>query len=690
MPDIFERRRNRKAMTLTRRITAALLWGLVFGLFLGLLDCARITRTLHLRWAGYLKPYLLDCLPIFHAATVKLMLFSAVVCAVAVMIRWFLAIRMRRGGPAATSFFHDLPMCAVVTGLIYSGLVFLYHPLSLLTSPSRIAFYGFLTLAGAFILWLIFKISVVFSIRNRPLAFYVVIVLSAVMLASIAIIDGYFFGLRGSGERVQEERGSPNIILIVLDTVRADHFSCYGHSQPVTPVMDRIAGEGMLFKQCISDSIWTLPTHASMFTGLYPTTHHVGYENFFLSEDFLTIAEVLKDRGYQTAGFVANPIVSPRAQFAQGFEYYKSYSNNRKLTSAYYLLGNIIWDRAGILKRARPRRYPPFAPFQRAEDVVTDVRNWFDFGYERDKPFYLFLNFMDAHFPYQPPEPFKSRFSDLEHEWRFFTRRVKSEGYFSAAYRVSEHGIRIMDELYTGSIAYIDHCLGELFEFLKKEKLLDQTALIITSDHGEYFGEHDKFYYRLYHNFGIFNQLLHVPLIIRYPPLAQPGREVEKPVQNVDIFPTILHLAGLDDFSPSYPLHGENLLTSNPEAGRGYAFSTFIAPPVTRFMNKREVERVLSVYEDVRLSEWFKDFSAIQNRSYKYIRDSNGRSALFDLAADPREFRDVTADLPETSEALGRDLDKLEKQYSDRTLEEVLVDADAEVLQHLKELGYIQ
>jgi len=676
-------------MYLLRRAGFAALWGLVFGLGLAIVDCARIT--ISLQGGSPLTPYLIDCLPVFNRASLKWMLFTGILAGGIGAVSHLLSLFKRKGSGLSPGLLQDAPKCALVLILVYGFLAFHHHPKVLSVTLSRTAVYILLFLSGALLTWLVLKVLVAFSFPGRRI---VLSALALLFLSLIIMIFGFelrmtgYLRLPGFGKNA--EASSPNILLVVLDTVRADRMSCYGYGRPVTPTIDRIASEGVLFKKCVSDSIWTIPSHASIFTGLYPTTHQVGYKNFSLSREFVTLAEALKDKGYQTAGFVANPVLSSRNHFSQGFDYYKSYGNSRIDHTAFNLLGNVVWNRIGLLTMPPPKRYPPHFPFQKGKRLVDDVNNWFRIEYRNKKPFFLFLNFMDAHFPYQPSEPFKSAFSTLDDDTTFYTRTVKSQGYFRAGYTVSDEDIRKMDELYTASISYIDSSISELVAGLRETDLFEDAAIIITSDHGEYFGEHSPFYLRLFHNFGIFNELLSVPLIIRYPRLIDSGQVVEGQVQNVDIMPTLLHFAGIDSLACPYQIQGKDLLTLAEEGGREYTFSVFIAPPAQRFLRKGQIKRVLATYPGVRFDDWFKDYTALQNGQFKFVKDSLGKKALFDLTVDAGELEEVTEIYPEVAEKMEELLEQFEERLTDTAIQSLPAVTDPETIRNLREMGYIQ
>jgi len=688
--------RGSSGVSLLKRFFLGAVWGGLTGLFLGIIDCIRIGLVYHegdYHKQVSIKPYLIDCRSIFTIASGKMILFGAIIGIGIIAAKYGFTLVFRKNASRRPGLLMDLPECLFFFSLFYALSVLYCHPEPLWRTSYHLIFYILIILAVVFLLWFLMKRLVVSSFPGRKYFGYGLCGL--LFILSVAIL---FFEIRFSGilnaRAFQEESASisrtPNIILVILDTVRADHLSCYGHEKPVTPVVDRVASEGMRFNHCISSAIWTLPSHASIFTGLYPIGHQVDFSNYHLAGEFQTLAEALKRKGYQTAGFVANPIISYENNFSQGFDYFKAYGNNKITRTEFYLLGNILWQKSGLSKLFARKVYPPFSQYQRGDDLVRDMENWFRIEYRQDKPFFLFLNFMDAHYPYQVPAQFKPDFSCPEPDYTFLNHKEKSIDYFRGKYKVGQAAIEKMRAYYTLSIAYADHCLGLFLDRLRERGLYDRLALIVSSDHGEYFGGHREFYHRLFHNFGIYNELIHVPLIIRYPPSVGGGIVVEDLVQNVDIMPTILDFAGIDSLDADYPLQGRNLFDLAQSGGRRYALSQFTNPPVEDILDERQKHRVRKIYPNVDLKEWFKGYSALQDGEFKFVQDAEGREYFFNLAADPGESRDAAAGHGQEKKNMRERLKAWEQDLMDQAPKNISIIRNPEIEEKLEALGYIQ
>ncbi|MEW5802528.1 MAG: tetratricopeptide repeat protein [bacterium] len=272
-----------------------------------------------------------------------------------------------------------------------------------------------------------------------------------------------------------------NIVLISIDTLRADHLGCYGYSGTKTPTIDQLAREGATFTQCYTPVPVTLPSHISMMTGLYPLSHGVRNNGTFVAgPELLTMAEVLKGRGYQTAAFVGSFVLDRRFGLDQGFDVFDDYMSK---------------DQSQPLLLYNERK---------AEDVVTEADKWLK-AHGSSKPFFLWMHCFDPHAPYEPPEPFLTAYKD---------------------------------NLYDGEISYTDQMLSKFINTLKEMNLWDRTMIILTADHGEGLGDHGEKTHAIF----IYDSTLHVPLIFRYPKLLPQGVEIPTEVSTIDIFPTVLDL----------------------------------------------------------------------------------------------------------------------------------------------------
>jgi len=293
-----------------------------------------------------------------------------------------------------------------------------------------------------------------------------------------------------------------NVLLISIDTTRADYLGCMGREGGITPHIDALAAEGVLFENAITPVPETLPSHSTMLTGTDPVFHGVHRnENYCLGPSNETLAERLREEGFRTAAIVSSFVLDRRFGLDQGFD---TYSDRFEEGS-----GSI-----GINER-------------RGAEVTREAVSWL--AEQGDRPFFLFLHYFDPHMTYDPPEPFASRFAG---------------------------------ESYAGEIAYVDHCIGQVVAALKERDLYDSTLIVVTSDHGEMLGEHGE----LTHSYYIYQSAVRVPLIFKAPRHKIGVRTHEGAVRKsglvgiVDIVPTVCALLGIDppldvqgvDLSPSF------------------------------------------------------------------------------------------------------------------------------------------
>jgi len=275
-----------------------------------------------------------------------------------------------------------------------------------------------------------------------------------------------------------------NLLVITLDTVRADHVGAYGDPLARTPNLDRLAREGVLFEQAITAVPLTLPSHCSLFTGRYPVNHGV-HDNAGppLGYDQPTLAAILRGRGYRTGAFVASDIVSTTRGLSRGFETY---------------VGDF---------RVRPGTTTGYRDLRRPANAVVDAAlRWLDGPSPR--PFFAWIHFYDAHAPYEPPEPYRS-----QHPGR----------------------------PYDGAIAFVDSQIGRLLAFLEARGVLDRTLVVVIGDHGEGLGEHGEWTHALF----AYDSVLRVPFIVRAPRAELGGRRITSVVRSVDVMPTSLDLIGV-------------------------------------------------------------------------------------------------------------------------------------------------
>ena len=319
----------------------------------------------------------------------------------------------------------------------------------------------------------------------------------------------------------QSRGGKPNILLITVDTLRADRLGCYGSKTVATPAMDGLARDGVLFERALAQVPLTFPSHASIFTGTYPS--YTGVQDFTsppLGPEYRTIAQSLKANGYATGAVVSSFVLDRSWGVARGFDFYDDAFSGKSFLEK---------DLALV---ERP-----------AKESVDHAIAWL--GRTRRRPFFLWLHLYDPHSPYSPPEPFRSQYKDRP---------------------------------YDGEVAYTDAQVGRLLEWLKARRLYAGTLIVLVSDHGESLGEHGE----KEHGFFIYRSTTHVPLILK-PPAGSPVRPGRRagPVEAVSLAPTLLVVAGLrDPIQKQFQAGGLLAAQTNPEAALAYSetfypFSSF-------------------------------------------------------------------------------------------------------------------
>ncbi len=429
----------------------------------------------------------------------------------------------------------------------------------------------------------------------------------------------------------------PNIIMVVLDTLRPDHLSCYGYPKRTSPNLGQIAAEGALFTRCFSVAPWTLPSHASMFTGTYVSQHGLERGDEKLSQEMTTLAELLQREGYLTAGFSSNIWVSELTGLSRGFEYFRNakkipYQDVKKLN----LLQKVIKE---IYLRYFFKRYD-FG----AREINTMLTRFFRRVWRRDRPFFLFINYLETHLQYKPPARYQSFFLNGEQRRRAKEINQDAAKFNVGAVSMSDDDLEILAGLYDAEIRYVDARLGELLAILRRLRILDNTLLIVTSDHGENLGDHGL----MDHQYSLHDTLIHVPLIVRYPEVFHPGSVIERPVQTVDFLPTVAGLLGLEDGAlPDAQMQGKSFLHDvNGEVERD-VFAEYLTP------RTQVLERVAPQQEWARLGA---SLRAIRTERFKFIAASDGNDKLYDLKNDPGENDNVLSFFPEIAEKLGQRL----------------------------------
>ena len=338
----------------------------------------------------------------------------------------------------------------------------------------------------------------------------------------------------------QPKPGAPNIILITLDTLRADHVSSYGYQRPTTPNLDRAAKGGVLFENAFSNSSWTLPAHASLFTGRLPREHKADWTQP-LNNKYPTLAELLSQRGYLTAAFSANmSYVTPEWGLARGFTYFAAHGN-----SIVESVTTTVYGKKLALNVLPLAGYFDIPGRKRAQHINQELFHWLD---KTDgRPFFAFLNYFDPHDPYLTDGKYQKRFSDEVARGDVINFQFQANS-FRRKPRLTEQEVQAEIDSYDGCLSYLDVQLGELFAELSRRQIENNTLVIVTSDHGEAFGAHDLFG----HGNSLYIESLHVPLIFIWPGKLPGGTRVSQVVSLHDIPATVMELLG-DNSSSAIP-----------------------------------------------------------------------------------------------------------------------------------------
>jgi arylsulfatase A-like enzyme len=478
----------------------------------------------------------------------------------------------------------------------------------------------------------------------------------------LALLPALLLG-PGSGCAPEAPR-RPNIVLIVLDTVRADRVACGTDGRGLTPNLDALCARSIVFTHASSTSSWTLPAHASLFTGLYPLQHGATQEHTVLAGGAATLAELLGARSYRSFGVSANPVVSVKSGLARGFDEFVE-----------------TW------RKRRDSAFPEAAdhPNQRAVAGLLG-------GLPADQPFFLFVNYIEAHGPNDPPEPHLSR-ALADGTSRALLERARgrsaSAHYLDPA-AISPEEFAVIGDLYDGEVAYLDALVGGLLDELEANGRLADSVVIVTSDHGENLGDHGHFR----HIFSLTGSTVRVPLLIRLPGDEGAGEVRTDPVGLLDVFASVLALTG----TPApVEASGRDLFGPAPAASAAM-IAEYYYPLQALGLFLRDASDV----PPPQLASYLRRLRSVEVDGLRYIWSSDGRDELYDVAADPAELRNLRGD-PRFAEAEARLRDRLDAfvaaaggprplpagAVTPDELGGAFEDLDPESAELLRELGYL-
>ena len=585
-------------------------------------------------------------------------------------------------GPAMSAFFLEV----VCIGYMIAG-----YFLSLSKRLSGVRLYGLLLISSVvFIVWsvimpewlftqgtypsvllLIILIGIIYALFNlsfRPF-FTAVTVLFFLIIAIASLNHLKLSSVCGVNDDVQASSGKDfseklNIILIVWDTVRRDHLSVYGFDLNTTPYLEKRSAENttIIYDEVTSVASWTLPAHASMFTGLYPRSH--GAQRFYnegmdkqskdyydLNSEFKTLAERLSEGGYRCGGISANFSLAGRdVNMDQGFQYFCDMENPFYLKSGYIELPKKIKE---ALKEKRPAslNFPFFVPCMTADQVNKQSLKWLD-KIKGVQPFFLFVNYMDAHYPYYAPPELRGLFDGYDPDLSYVHP-------FEMIYHLPPKGCALTENekahlasQYHSCIYYLDMKLREFEQGLKERGLFDDTVIILVADHGESLGEHNT----IFHQFNHYSEVLGVPLIVKYPARKKIS-DVKAIFENRAVFELILDQAGMS-VEPLVPEVPWKSLAEQKFSRSRKCFNT-------------SMQR--AVYFD----------------EYKYMISRPGEDELYNLSQDPHELNNIAADEENVRKRGEKLLNEYENTIPQATPESPDRKFNSRQEEKLRTLGYI-
>ncbi len=454
-------------------------------------------------------------------------------------------------------------------------------------------------------------------------------------------------GLAGCGRR-----SPPNILFVLIDTLRPDRVGAHGSARGLTPFIDSLAAHGYVFRNAYAQTSWTNPSVATIFTSRYQSQHHITSFNAVLSPDEVTLAEVLQASGYTTGAFLANFLLQPKLGFSQGFDQYQPFARTQT-----------DWRGKEVLLK------------ERAERVDREALNWLDGVLLTRKPVFLYVHYMEPHNPYDPPDALVDQV--LAGRPRPNRDAINDRMTLPNIGTFDDDQVQAVQDFYDAEVLSLDVQLRELFAGLQQRGFLENAIVVITADHGEEFREHGL----MGHHQTLYEEVLRVPLILLVPGHEQ-RTDIQPIVSLIDLAPTLLELAGIPA-PPSFEGHslkpllgtrhwwnffgGADDSQSSTTTRTGLTFSELIKDGTSR---QRPHER------------------AVVAGDQKLIADVNGDREFYDLRADPGETKpDGLRDLAARAQLAG-ELGQLYRYTAAAPSNEPVKALDADTKERMRALGY--
>ncbi|RZV11428.1 arylsulfatase A-like enzyme [Natrinema hispanicum] len=447
-----------------------------------------------------------------------------------------------------------------------------------------------------------------------------------------------------------------NVVFVVLDTARAKSVDA-----KLMPTLTDLAEAGTAFENAFATAPWTLPSHASIFTGTYPSEHGTHGGHTYLDGDLRTLPEAFADAGFETVGVSNNTWITEEFGFDRGFDdlrkgwqYIQSDADmgavvrgenlREKLTATRNRLfdGNPLVNAANVL-------YSEFVQpsgddgADRASDWVAD---WLG-SRDGEQPFFLFCNFIEPHVEYDPPREYAKRFLPDDASYEDATAiRQDPRAYDCEEYDLSDHEFAMLRGLYRAELAYVDHQLGRLRTALENAGEWEDTLFVVCGDHGEHIGEHGFFG----HQYNLYDTVLNVPLVFCGGPFTDGGRRHDL-VQLLDLPATLLETAGVDDPALREQWSSQSLHPVSSDDTRDAIYAEYVAP-------QPSIDRLETRFGEVPecVQAFDRRLRTVRTAEYKYVRGDDGFERLHHVRTDPLERTDISDGEPQRVQALRRRL----------------------------------
>lgn len=467
-----------------------------------------------------------------------------------------------------------------------------------------------------------------------------------------------------------------NIILILVDSLRADAVSCYNKEVQTTPQLDMFATDAVVFENFFSNSSWTLASVSSLFTGKLVSHHNTCDHNQRLAGTHITLASELSKRGYDTVAFSDNSYVSVLTGLDKGFVQFNELRFEQLNTAN--KLRKVIKQIPRCFKRFRWKK----GKYCDTAIQFNEMQRWIARRPQGKSPFFMYAHFDQVHYPYTPALKYvKNDESPAINKRDYLNLTQDRERIVAGKTTLNPFDFRLLRNLYHAELSYLDSCLGRFFDFLRALKLWDNTILIVTSDHGDNFGEHGLFG----HGLCLYDTILKVPLILRFPTRFG-GNRIDTFAQLSNLFATILDLAD-ECFPPlqvNRPPYERSLVPFM--MGRSSPQDEFVIAE-HGLQNISMFEKAAAALDKALYLDFHRTLYAIRDRQYKFIWSSNGKHELYDLLNDPGETNNLIDANSVIAEKMSELLFRHAKPFQQG--EQLDTNADKEVLRRLADLGYV-